>query len=134
MHICLKNQFFHSISIKDYIRDGDNKINDRSISKIIKTLELSKSFNTPDKELLNLIIGPSGYAPSGGQAKLLSFARTLCKRNVALYLLDEPTSDLNKEFREIVLNCIYNLSKIKFILSITHDLSSIRNDDEIIKL
>ena len=125
---------FHSITIRDYIKDGDNKIDDRSISKIIKILELSKSFNTSDIELLDLVIGPSGFAPSGGQAKLISFARTLCKRNVELYLLDEPTSDLNKELREIVLNCIYDLSKRKFILSITHDLSSIRSNDEVIKL
>ena len=85
-------------------------------------------------ELLDLIVGPRGFAPSGGQAKLLAFARTLCKRNVELYLLDEPTSDLNQELREIILKCIYKISQNKFVLSITHDLTSIRTYDEKIEL
>ncbi len=125
---------FHSTTVRDYIRDGDSEIDDGSISKIINILELSNTFNVPNTEFLDLIIGPRGFSPSGGQAKILAFARTLCKRNIELYLLDEPTSDLNRELRDIVLNCIYNLSKKKFVLSITHDLTSIRNNDEIIKL
>ena len=35
-----------------------------------------------DEKILDLVIGPRGYSPSGGQAKLLAFARALYKRNV----------------------------------------------------
>ena len=125
---------FHTISVREYIRDGDFAINDETILRIIRILKLSKTFDIPSKELLDLIVGPGGFTPSGGQAKLLAFARTLCKRNVKLYLLDEPTADLNQELREIVLQVIYKLSKNKFVLSITHDLTSIRSYDEKIEL
>ena len=40
---------FHSITVRDYIRDGDFEINDRSISQVIKILDISKTFNTPSK-------------------------------------------------------------------------------------
>ena len=53
--------------------------------------------------LLNQVIGPDLYNPSGGQAKLLSFARALYKKNVYLYLLDEPTSDLSPPLNDLLI-------------------------------
>ena len=49
---------FHSITVRDYIRDGDFEINDRSISKVIKILDISKTFNTPSINFLDLIYSP----------------------------------------------------------------------------
>ena len=82
------------------------------------------------EELLKLVIGPRGYSPSGGQSKLLAFARTLYKKNVFLYLLDEPTSELNEELKDNVLRVIYALSKEKCVICITHDLKIIRKNDK----
>ena len=120
---------FHSLPVIDYLKDGDDQISIKKVKKIIETLNLPNSFDMDINQLLELVIGPKGYNPSGGQGKLLSLARVLCKRNVYIYLLDEPTSDLNKRLRDIVLKLIYDLSKSKFVLCITHDLSSIRNED-----
>ncbi len=129
-----QNPIFSSTTIREYIKDGDFKIDDQSIIEIIKRLKISNSFNIKPNQLLDLIVGPRGFSPSGGQAKLLAFARAICKRNVEIYLLDEPTSELSNELRENVLEYIYKLSEKKFVLSITHDLGGIRNFDEIIEL
>jgi len=129
-----QNPIFHSIKVVDYIKDGDPYINNSRIKMILKKLKITDSFNMSEEILLDQVIGPRGYSPSGGQAKLLSFARALCKRNVYLYLLDEPTSDLSKEYKEIVLNIIYEISKEKFVLCITHDLNAISSKDQILSL
>ena len=125
---------FHSLTVAEYIKDGDEKINFNTIKNTLVELNLTNSFGMNIKQLSELVIGPRGYKPSGGQGKLLSFARVLCKRNVNIYLLDEPTSDLNNDLRDIVLNLIYELSKNKFVLCITHDLKCIRKDDEKLEL
>ena len=125
---------FHSITVIDYIRDGALKLNKSRIKRIAKQLKLSKSFGLTEDKLLYLKIGPRGFCPSGGQAKLLAFARALYKENVYIYLLDEPTSDLSKDYKEIVQNSIYELSKEKFVLSITHDLNLIRKNDQVLSL
>tara|TARA_Y100000589_G_scaffold189135_1_gene179026 strand:+ start:2486 stop:4213 length:1728 start_codon:yes stop_codon:yes gene_type:complete len=129
-----QNPIFHSIKVLDYIRDGDPNLNNTKLRNIINKLKIANSFGMSTKNLLNLVIGPKGYNPSGGQSKLLAFARALYKKNTYLYLLDEPTSDLSEEFREIVLSTIYDLAKEKFVLCITHDLSSIRENDIRLKL
>ena len=129
-----QNPIFHSITILDYIKDGDQKIKETKIKYIISKLKITKSFGLKSEELLKLVVGPTGYSPSGGQAKLLAFARALCKRNVYLYLFDEPTSDLNTELKVLLLGNIYEISKEKFVLCITHDLNSIRPIDNQLKL
>ena len=129
-----QNPIFHSITVLDYIKDGDHKINNLKVKRIINDLKIHKSFGMSINSLLNTVVGPRGYTPSGGQGKLLAFARTLCKRNVYLYLLDEPTSDLNDDLKEIVLKSIYDISKTKFVLCITHDKSGIRERDIVLNL
>ena len=120
---------FHSTTILDYIMDGSLKFNNAKIKRIIKSLKIDNSFDMKLENLLKLVIGPTGYTPSGGQAKLLAFARALYKEDIFMFLLDEPTSDLNEELKENVLKAIYDLSKEKFVICITHDLNSIRKND-----
>ena len=129
-----QNPIFHSIKVIDYIKDGDNEYNHSKIKRILNQLKLSDSFNMSQETLLDQVIGPRGYNPSGGQAKLLSFARALYKKNVYLYLLDEPTSDLSEEYKEIVLNAIFEIAKEKFVLCITHDLNAISSNHQILSL
>ena len=129
-----QNPIFHSITILDYIKDGDQEIKAYKIKNIINKLKISNSFGIKTDKLLDLVVGPRGYNPSGGQAKLLAFARALCKRNVYLYLFDEPTSDLSEELKFIVLNNIYEIAVDKFVLCITHDLNSFKAEDNQLKL
>lgn len=125
---------FHSITIQDYILDGDPKLNYSKLKFILRKLKIADSFEMSLKKVLELLIGPKGYTPSGGQAKLLAFARALYKQNVYLYLLDEPTSDLNQELKSIVVEAIRELAIKKFVLCVTHDLKEIKPNDEILYL
>lgn len=124
-----QNPIFHSITVLDFIKDGDPELDLSKLNQILNRLKIADSFSMSANNLLKLVIGPQGYSPSGGQAKLLAFARLMYKKNVYLYLLDEPTSDLSEGLKEIVLNEIFDLAKSKFVLCITHDLSSIREND-----
>lgn len=129
-----QNPIFHSITILDYIIDGSLNININEIKRITEELRITDSFDMKPEKLLELIIGPRGYTPSGGQSKLLAFARALYKKNVSLYLLDEPTSDLNEELKKHVLRVIFELAKEKFVICITHDLNAIRKNDQRLRL
>jgi len=129
-----QNPVFHTITIKDYIRDGDPKLNNKRLKKIVRELKIAETFGISFNKIFDLVIGPKGYSPSGGQSKLLALARTLYKKNVYLYLLDEPTTGLSKELKKIVLNTINNLAIESFIFCITHDLKEIKPNDQILNL
>ena len=70
-----QNPIFHSITVLDFIKDGDQELDLSKLKQIINRLKIADSFSMRPNNLLKLIIGPEGYTPSGGQAKLLAFAR-----------------------------------------------------------
>lgn len=129
-----QNPIFHSLTIRDYINDGEPKLDYTKLKFVIRKLKIADSFGISSKKILDLLIGPKGYAPSGGQSKLLAFARALYKKDVFLYLLDEPTSELSEELKSIVLEAINELSREKFVLCITHNLKEIKPTDQVLYL
>lgn len=65
---------------------------------------------------------------SEGQRQRLSIAYTLAM-NKGTLLLDEPTSHLDVDSKEIVLDTLNKVSKGKLVLIITHDTELIKNSD-----
>lgn len=125
---------FYSVSVKEFINEGNKDISDKEIINLLEGFNLPKTFGLNSKETMNLTIGSKGYSPSGGQSKLLTLIRALCRKNKQLYLFDEPTSELSKKLRNKVLSHIYALSEKKFVICITHDLSVIRSNDQVLEL
>lgn len=77
---------------------------------------------------LATIVGADNHSLSGGQKQRLALARARM-RDPAILILDEPTSALDPIGQNIVMNAIREWRKDKTTIVVTHDISSIRDED-----
>ena len=82
-------------------------------------------------EGLNTSVFETGSRFSGGERQRIAFARTIIQNN-ELLLLDEPTVGLDPKTEHELLKTIFETSKDKTIVWITHHLNSIKYMDRII--
>lgn len=78
-------------------------------------------------------LGEAGFGLSSGQRRRIALARALMP-NPPIILMDEPTSDLDNEAEEILINCLKQLSKTHTILIATHSPAIIKHADSILVL
>lgn len=80
---------------------------------------------------LDASVAADGASLSGGQRQRLVLAREFL-RDADILLLDEPTSALDAKTAKAVEETIFHMFRGKTILLITHDMSLIRNMDQIV--
>lgn len=80
---------------------------------------------------LDALVGDRGVTFSGGQRQRLAMARALL-RDPKFLILDEATSALDGETETRVLESLFNGSKGRTTLVISHRLSAVRNANHII--
>ena len=68
---------------------------------------------------------------SGGQIQRIGFARALYS-DAQIFVLDEPTSSLDKENTKIINEIIYGLNAT--IIWISHEEASVQNCDKIFRI
>jgi thiol reductant ABC exporter CydC subunit len=78
-------------------------------------------------------LGEQGLKLSGGERQRLSVARTLLK-DVPLFVLDEPTANLDPVTERGLLDAVYRLRRDRATLVITHRLVRMEEMDEILVL
>jgi ATP-binding cassette subfamily B protein len=76
------------------------------------------------------LVGEEGINLSGGQKQLIAMARALYKKP-KLLLLDEPTSSMDRNTENFIINLIQSLRKEMGILIITHRNNLARLGDRI---
>jgi ABC-type multidrug transport system fused ATPase/permease subunit len=81
----------------------------------------------------NAPIGERGITLSGGQRQRIGIARAFI-RNTPILILDEPTSSLDTESEQLVMDGLERLMKGRTVLMITHRLNTIRRADTIVVL
>jgi ABC-type multidrug transport system fused ATPase/permease subunit len=108
--------FLIESTLRDNI-DPLGKHSDEEILNIIKDLSLFKSLS--DKEKLNYEIKENGKNLSTGEKKLICFARTVIRNN-KIVILDEPTSSLDSETKEIIHENIKKYLKDSTTILITN--------------
>lgn len=106
---------------------------DKSILDQVLEKSQSKEFinDLPDKH--NTLVGERGIRLSGGQIQRIGIARALFK-NSELLILDEPTSSLDGETENLVINAINKLKNEKTIILISHRLSTLKNCDKVFEI
>lgn len=106
-----------NMSIKDNLC-LDKKISDEEIIKYLKELELDEIFLF--EEGINTIVGEKGLKLSTGQKRRINILRSYLM-NKDIYILDEPTSNLDKHTEEIVVKFILKYFRDKTLIIATHN-------------
>ncbi|MCR6820228.1 ABC transporter ATP-binding protein, partial [Bacillus thuringiensis] len=107
-------------------------IDESNIREALRYANLEE-FVEKQKDKLDTNIGESGDKLSGGEKQRLNIARLFLK-NPDIILLDEPTSNLDIESRNLVLESIKTLTKGKTVIKVTHNLEEVQPDDNILFL
>ena len=136
--ISLLNQkpYLFDMTIKENLKLSllDSENDESQINqKIRDSLEKSQLTNLIDNlpEGIDTNVFETGSRFSGGERQRIAFARSIIQNN-ELLLLDEPTVGLDPKTEHELLTTIFESSKDKTILWITHHLNSIEYMDRII--
>jgi len=118
----------------------NNLIASNPIKKIDKDLILKiKDYASIDfggdniKEISQKEIGENGCLLSGGQRQRISIAKALY-RKPSMLILDEATSSLDQLTETKILKSIYKYIKDITIISISHDLTNLKNANRIFEV
>lgn len=115
-------------TILNNIKYGNDKT-DKDIINFLRKYQLDNIFYD-----INKIIEKNGSMISMGMQKVIFLVRGILK-NSPVIIFDEPFSGIDQNTRKLVLNMIYEETKGKTVIIITHDLEGIENIiDKIIEL
>ena len=103
-------------SVENNVLLGDSKNSDTYLNAACMKQEVAEM--TDGK---NTLIGSGGAYLSGGQAKRLAFARTLC-HDKPILILDDPFSALDKNTEKLAFVNLQALAKDSIVLLISHRL------------
>ena len=84
-------------------------------------------------DALQTRVGEQGRHLSGGQIKRISIARALLD-DVAVYLMDEPTSNLDANTAQMVMTRVFAARPDAIFFIVTHDLALAKTCDTIVDL
>ena len=78
-------------------------------------------------------VGSKGKFLSGGEQRRVALSRALYK-NAPLYLLDEPTSELDPETSRVIIEQILRLKQSATVIAASHDAALIEQADVVVTL
>jgi ABC-type multidrug transport system fused ATPase/permease subunit len=122
---------FHG-TVRENIAYGRHRATDAQIVAAAK-LANADEFIVRMPDGYNALIGERGVTLSGGQRQRIGIARAFI-RNAPILVLDEPTSSLDTESEQLVMEGVDRLTKGRTVVMITHRLGTIRAADTIIVL
>jgi ABC-type multidrug transport system fused ATPase/permease subunit len=108
----------------------DDNINYFKVESILRQVGLWQTINTFASGI-DSIIGDGHILLSGGQKQRLAIARALY-RDCKIIFFDEPTSSLDPKSKEEITKLVNSLVPLKTVITITHDLSTIKEYENII--
>ena len=126
-----ENYLFHE-SILENIKIGKP---DATMDEVVESVKKAQAYefienlpNTFDTE-----VGDRGLLLSGGQKQRIAIARAII-RNPDLLIFDEATSALDNDTEKKLMNTIYDLSKNKTVIIITHKIDIVNEADKILMI
>ena len=124
-----QNTKLFNMSLLENIQYGNNLSRDQ-IVKILTDINIDNIFKNL-KDGLDTNVGIEGNNLSGGQRQVVHILRSVFKNN-KIVILDEPTSAIDKDNKENIINAIYKLTVNKTLILITHDSDILKIIDRII--
>lgn len=123
------NSHIFNGTILDNLLIGKKDATDEEIENALKLGRLN-DFVSGLKDGLLTDVGQAGSSLSGGQKQRLALARAiLADRQMIIF--DEATSNIDVESEESIWEAIYELSKSKTILVISHRLLNVKDAEKI---
>lgn len=106
------------MSLRDNLALGKD-IKDEKLIEYINKVGMGDWFNS-QKEGLETLLGERGVFVSTGQRQRLNLIRGLLRDDKEVYLLDEPTSNVDETTEENMINLIKEILKDKTVIIVTH--------------
>jgi len=127
-----QDAFLFSDTIKNNIKFGNQNATDEEVIEAAKNAVVHDNIIGFNKQY-DTILGERGITLSGGQKQRVSIARAIIK-NPAILLFDDCLSAVDTETEELILNNLFEISKDKTTIIVSHRVSSAKNADKIIIL
>lgn len=123
------NSYIFNDTIEANLRMAKKDASERELYDALKSANLYDFVMNLDNKL-QTNVGEGGSLLSGGQKQRLALARMILT-NPEVYIFDEATSNIDVESEDSILKTIYDLSKEKTVIVISHRLANIENADVI---
>lgn len=118
-------------TVLENLKLANSNATEKDMLDALKKVNLLDFFE--NEQGLYTLIKEQGSNLSGGQKQRLAIARALLK-NTPMYIFDEVTSNIDAESEKDIIEVIYELSKTKCVLMISHRLANCVNSENIIVL
>ena len=127
-----QDAFLFSDSIRNNIKFGKTDATEEEIIKAAKNASVHKNITGFSKGY-DTVLGERGITLSGGQKQRVSIARAII-HDPEILLFDDCLSAVDTETEEEILNNLFQISKNKTTIIVSHRISSAKNADKIIIL
>lgn len=107
------------MSLRDNLLIGANDVCDLELVEILQDVGLGSWFDSLSAGL-DTALGERGVFVSSGQRQRINLARGLLQKNKDVFLLDEPTSNLDDATEALIVKLIDKRLKDKTIVVVTH--------------
>lgn len=115
-------------TVRDNLLMGNPDAQDDMLWNVLEKVKLSQFLKSENG--LDTIVTEKGENFSGGQRQRLALARVLL-HDSPVYIFDEATSNIDVESENDIMEQIYQLSKTKCVILISHRLANTQNADNI---
>ncbi|UTC83354.1 ABC transporter ATP-binding protein/permease [Treponema denticola] len=135
MNLVSTESFLFGASVRENLLIAKPSASDEELMSVLKKVLLdefilNRNSSGNGNSGLNFYIESGGKNLSGGQVQRFALARALL-HDADIYIFDEAVSNIDVESEELILSTLYELSKTKIIIFISHRLANIENADHI---
>ncbi|UYT08222.1 ABC transporter ATP-binding protein/permease [Treponema denticola] len=135
MNLVSTESFLFGASVRENLLIAKPSASDEELMSVLKKVLLdefilNRNSSGDGNSGLDFYIESGGKNLSGGQVQRFALARALL-HDADIYIFDEAVSNIDVESEELILSTLYELSKTKIIIFISHRLANIENADHI---
>lgn len=127
-----QDAFLFSDSIRNNINFGKTDATEEEIIQAAKNASVHKNIMNFSKAY-DTVLGERGITLSGGQKQRVSIARAII-HDPEILLFDDCLSAVDTETEEEILNNLFEITRNKTTIIVSHRISSAKNADKIIIL